>query len=112
MCQEIRAMKASLQVLMLTVVAVLVTFAAAQTPAKPVSEQDVVSMLGLGLDAEAIVARMKKGGIAFEPNDAALAKLKAAGAADAVLTAVKAEGAKGKPVAPAAGAVTFEQVLQ
>jgi len=105
-------MKASLQVLMLTVVAVLVTLAAAQTPAKPVSEQDVTAMLSLGLDAEAIVARVKKAGIAFEASDAALDKLKAAGATEAVLAAVKAEGAKGKSAAPAAGAVTYDQVLQ
>lgn len=79
--------------------------------AKPVGEQDLVALLGLGLDAETIVARVKKSGIAFEPSEAVLQKLKAAGAAEAVLAAVQ-EAGKAKTVAPVAGAVSYEQVLQ
>jgi len=59
-------MKAPLQVMFLCVVVLLVAFAAAQPPAKPVSEQDLTTMIGLGLDPDAIVARVKKAGIAFD----------------------------------------------
>jgi Mg-chelatase subunit ChlD len=110
-CEEVRAMKAPLQVVVLAILVVVVAFAAAQAPPKPVSEQDLVSMVGLGFEADDIVTRVKKAGITFEPTDAALAKLKVAGLADAVLAAVKAEGARSKPADPAAP-VTYDQVMQ
>lgn len=82
-----------------------------QAATKPVTEQDIVAMIGLGLDDEAIAARIKKAGLAFEPGDPALQKLKAGGASEAVLKAVQ-EAAKSKPAAPAQNAVTYEQILQ
>src|SRR4051794_20763157 len=72
--------------------------------AKPVSEQDIIAMIGLGLDDQAIVARIKKGSLAFEPGDAALQKLNAAGASEAVLKAVQESGAP-KPAASGQNAV-------
>src|SRR5438093_1003709 len=91
---------------------VAVQLALGQAGSKPVGEQDIVAMIGLGLDDEAIAARIKKGGLAFEPGDVALQKLKTAGASDVVLKAVQ-DAAKSKPVASLPqNAVTYEQVLQ
>jgi hypothetical protein len=95
------------------IVATLFAGAFGQAPAKPLGEADLTSMLGLGLDDETIIARIKKGGLAFELSDAALQKLKSAGATAAVVTALQeAAQAKSTPAASAAGAVTYDQVLQ
>jgi hypothetical protein len=83
----------------------------AQTADKPLGEQEIVTLLGLGIDAEAVSARIKKGGVSFEVNDAALEKLKQAGAGDAVLAAVRSSAKPKASVAPA-DAVTYEQVQQ
>jgi Mg-chelatase subunit ChlD len=107
-------MKAPVQLVLLVVVLAAAALAWAQAPAKPVSEQDLVTMLGLGLDAETIVARIKKTGIAFDANAQTLQKLKTAGATDPLLDVVRQEGAKARPAVGAApaGAVTYDQVLQ
>ena len=96
-------------VLILTLVAV--EFSRGQAPSKPVGEQDLTSLLSLGLDDETIIARIKKSGLAFEVSDPLLQKLKTAGASDAVVKAVQ-DAAKAKPAVPAQNAVTYEQVLQ
>ncbi len=80
---------------------------------KPLGEQELTALLGLGIDEAAIVARIQKGGLAFEPTAAALDKLKAAGATETLVKAIQAAGQK--PAAPAAApadAITYEQVLQ
>src|SRR5262249_7842048 len=62
----------------------------AEDPKKrPLSEADLLVLLNLGLDDDCIVARLKRGGIAFKADDAVLARLKKAGASDAVLAALQ-----------------------
>jgi Mg-chelatase subunit ChlD len=82
-----------------------------QAPAKPLAEQDLVSLLGLGFDDATVVARIKKTGLAFELNDAIQQKLKAAGASEAVLQAIR-EAGQAKPAAVGPNAVTYDQVMQ
>jgi len=83
----------------------------AQAPAKPLAEQELVSLLGLGFDDATVVARIKRGGLAFELSDAVQQKLKAAGASDVILQAVR-EAAQAKPAASGVAAVTYDQVMQ
>jgi hypothetical protein len=91
----------------------MVQIAWGQAGVKSLGEQELVSLLVLGLDDATIVARVKKGGVAFEASEPTLQKLKAAGASEAVLNAVRETGsAKAAPAAPTADAVTYEQVLQ
>ena len=85
--------------------------AAAQAD-KPLSEQELTALLGVGIDEAALVARVQKGGLAFEPTAGALDKLKAAGAGEALLKAVETAGKK--PAAagpPAAVPITYDQLL-
>ncbi|MBI3469002.1 MAG: hypothetical protein HY000_38860 [Planctomycetes bacterium] len=89
----------------------LAVLAYGQAPAKPLAEQELVSLLSLGLDEATVIARIKKGGLAFELNDAVQQKLKAAGASDGVLQAVR-DTAQTKPAASGAAAVTYDQVMQ
>lgn len=77
---------------------------------KPLAEQDIIDLVRMGIDADAIVARITKGGIGFEANDEALGRLKAANAPDAVLQAVQTAGQKS--AAAPADAITYDQVLQ
>lgn len=95
----------------------LVVFAAvvfwagtASAQGKPLAEADVVKLLELGIDEQAIVARIEKSGVAFAADAEVLDRLKTAGASDAVLEAVK-KGTKSKPT-PGAAPVTYEDVLQ
>lgn len=90
---------------------VLAIFCYGQAPAKPLAETELVSLLSLGLDEATVVARIKKGGLAFEPSEVVQQKLKAAGASDAVLQAVR-EAAQAKPAASGMPAVTYDQVMQ
>ena len=62
----------------------------AEDPKKrPLSEADLLVLLNLGLDDDCIVARLKRGGIAFKADDAVLARLKKAGASPEVLAALR-----------------------
>jgi len=84
----------------------------APAPVKPLGEADLASLLGLGLDDETIVARIKKGGLAFDLTDAAVQKLKSAGASEAVVKALQAAAQANSQPTSAASAITYDQVLQ
>jgi Mg-chelatase subunit ChlD len=85
--------------------------ARAQAPgSKPLSEADVLKLVELGLDDEVIVARLGRAGLSFAADDAAVERLKKAGASAAVLAAVRKAGA-GNPGAPGP-AVTYADVLK
>ena len=77
---------------------------------KPLAEKDIVSLIELQIDEAAIVAKLQKGGVNFAADDAALARLKEAGATDAVVKAVQA--AASKKAAPGAAPVTYPDVLK
>lgn len=69
--------------------------ATGQAPAKgrPLSETDLANLADLGIEDEAILARLKKAGIGFEADEAAMKRLKKAGLSEAVLSALKAASA-------------------
>jgi von Willebrand factor type A domain-containing protein len=75
---------------------------------KPLTEEALVQRLKAGLDDDEIVTQIEKKGIAFPVDEAALERLKKAGASPAVLAAMQ----KAAPVKPAANAVTYEAVLK
>jgi WD40 repeat protein len=80
----------------------------AEDPKKrPLSEADVLALLNLGIDDDCIVARMKRGGIAFKADDALLARLKKAGASTEVLDALRQAGGTVRPVTPRANPVVL-----
>lgn len=91
-------------------VVVLATLAVAQAQ-KKLAEKDIANLIELGIDDAAIVSRIEKGGLAFEADEAAVARLKEAGASEDVLNAVQAAG---KSRRPAAGGqtVTYDDVLK
>jgi hypothetical protein len=65
--------------------------------AKPVSEADIVKLIDLGVEEDAIIARINKGGVAFKPTEEVLARLKKAGASERVLRFLQGD----KPLATA-----------
>src|SRR3972149_2736904 len=89
------------------------TFVWAQS--KPLSEEDLTSLLKLGIDEETIVTRVQKGGLSFAVDDATVDRLKTAGATDAVVKALQ-DAAKSKPKKPAptpgASAITYQDMLK
>jgi Mg-chelatase subunit ChlD len=86
-----------------------VTNTPAQTPKPPLTEDDIQLRLKAKLDNATITSQLDSRGIAFTADDAAISRLKQAGASDAVLEAVrKAKVTK----APAAGALNYDDVLR
>ena len=97
----------------LSLVGVLCCYAFALHAAdeKPLAEKDLVSLVHLQIDDAVIVAKIKQGGLAFEPDDAALDRLKKNGASDAVLQAVRAAASPKQRTAPGQ-ALTYQDVLK
>lgn len=78
--------------------------------ADALTEDDLSTLLKLKIKEAEIVSRIKEDGVGFAVDAAALARLKKAGATDALLAAVQKAGeAKGGDKAQA---VTYEQVIQ
>lgn len=94
-----------------TVLLVLAAAAVGGAQDKPLAEKDIVSLIELQIDEAAIVGKLQKGGLSFSVDDAALARLKDAGATEAILKAVQAAGAR-KPAAPGVAPVTYPDVLK
>lgn len=78
---------------------------------KPLAEKSIIELIELQIDEDAILARIKKAGLAFTADEAALKRLSEAGASEAVLQAIRDAGDKKKP---AAGdkAITFADILR
>jgi len=96
----------------LSVAGILVTSRAATAADPPLAEAAIVSLIELQIDDEAIVARVKKAGLAFAPDDAALKRLADAGASEEVIQAVREAGSV-KKKAPAGGkAITFQDIAK
>jgi hypothetical protein len=96
--------------LAISVTAIALTYfglAVAQST-KPLNEQGIVKLIELQLGDDAIVAKLQKDGVDFVVDDAAVDRLKKAGASDAVIESVRKAGQK-KPAA--AKAVTYADVL-
>lgn len=78
---------------------------------QPLKQEGLQSLLELMIDDEAIIAKIKKSGLGFKADEAALKLLAEAGASDAVLEAVRAAGAK-KPAAGGAAPITHGDVIK
>jgi Mg-chelatase subunit ChlD len=78
---------------------------------QPLKEEGLQSLLELKIDDEVIIARIKKSGLVFAGDEAALKRLAEAGASPAILAAVREAGAK-KPAAGGAAAITYPDVLR
>jgi hypothetical protein len=72
--------------------------------AAAVSEADVRKLVELGLEDQVIIARVEKAGLGFTADEAALERLKRAGASAAVLATVRRAGG-------AAPVITYQDVL-
>src|SRR5262249_24881539 len=61
---------------------------------KPLSEADVLKLIELQRQTQAILARLNKAGVDFKVTDAVIQRLRKAGASEEVLIALKNEYAK------------------
>lgn len=77
----------------------------------PLDEKAIVTLVELKIDDDAVIARIKKAGVAFTPDDAALKRLAGAGASEAVVRAVREAGSANKP-ATGSAAIQYEDVLK
>jgi hypothetical protein len=66
----------------------LLALARADSP-KPLSEADLVKLIELQIDDQAVVARLEKGGVSFKVDSAAVTRLEKAGASAAVVAALQ-----------------------
>ncbi|MEX2317277.1 MAG: VWA domain-containing protein [Pirellulales bacterium] len=105
----------------LALVAVMIALTAtAWAQSNQLSEDDITTLINLGIDEETIVARIQKGGLSFAADDdAVLERLKTAGASEAVVKAVKSakkakkeEPSKKPAPAPGVAPITYEDVLK
>src|SRR4051812_34628766 len=90
-------MRISRYVIVLALLAVITPLALglawAQPTSQPVTEAKIVRMLELKVKAEVIASLIQKQGLDFTADEAAIERLKKAGAADVVLAAVRQAGA-------------------
>jgi WD40 repeat protein len=67
---------------------------------KPLTEADVLRLIELQKEEDAILARLEKAGVGFTVDDAVVERLRKAGASPGVLAALRWGQAAGKPGAP------------
>jgi hypothetical protein len=69
--------------------------------AKPITEKQLITLVETGFEDAAIAQRIETQGLAFEADDATIARLKEANVSDALLKAVQsaAEAKRSKPAA-------------
>src|SRR5262245_19873541 len=79
---------------------------------RPLGEDAIISLIELQIEDSAIIAKMKKAGISFEPDQSALDRLSQAGASEALLDAIRESGASKKKPEAGEKAVTFEDILK
>ena len=94
----------------LSLAGILVTSRAATAADPPLAEEAIVSLIELQIDDEAIVARVKKAGLAFAPDDAALKRLADAGASEQVIQALREAGSVKKKPAASGKTITFQDI--
>jgi Mg-chelatase subunit ChlD len=77
----------------------------------PLSEANLTKLIELQIDDDVIAAKLKKAGIDFVADPAAIERLKKSGAAESVLNAVREAGARGS--LPAGGkAISYQDVVK
>jgi Mg-chelatase subunit ChlD len=77
---------------------------------KPLAEDDLAKLIELKIDDAAVIAKIQKAGVAFRVDEEVLKRLKAAGASEALLEAIKESSAK--KTSPAGKAITYQDVIQ
>jgi Ca-activated chloride channel family protein len=80
-------------------------------PDRPLTEENLTKLIELQIDDSAIASKLKKEGVGFAVDAAAVSRLRKAGASDAVIAAVQAAGSAGQTAA-AGKAVTYPDVLK
>src|SRR5262245_59395628 len=87
-------MRSLLRVSVLVVALAVPVAAWALGPArvKPLGEADVLKLIELQIDDDAIVARVERGGLGFKADEAALGRVRGAGASEDVLSALRRLG--------------------
>ncbi len=94
----------------------LVLVAAVSAPARgqgntPLSEANLTKLIELQIDDDVIAAKLKKAGLGFVADEAAIGRLKKSGATDEVLKAVRQSAATA--TAPAGGkAISYQDVVK
>ena len=78
---------------------------------RPLNEANLTKLVELQVEDEAIASKLKKEGVNFVVDDAAIGRLKKAGASDAVIAAVRSAGATAKPTNPTR-AITYQDVVK
>lgn len=81
--------------------------------AKPITEKQLITLVETGFEDAAITERIEKQGLAFDLDEATVARLKEANVSDSILKAIQsaAESKRSKPAASGKSAITYEQVL-
>jgi hypothetical protein len=80
--------------------------------ARPLSEDDIIKLIELQIDDSAIIGKIKKEGAAFPVTDAALEKLKDAGASEKVLNALREWGKPKSSPATGGKVVSYADVVK
>jgi hypothetical protein len=79
---------------------------------RPLTEENLTTLLQLRIDDSAITSKLKQAGITFVVDDATVERLKKAGASEVVITATRgAPTVSAKPV-QSGGAITYQDVLK
>src|SRR5205823_3285152 len=94
-------------VLLATAAWLVVGPARSQQPAKPLTEGQIARMVALKVKADVIAGMVQRQGLDFAADDAAVDRLKKAGAPDVVLDAVRRASAP-KPAGAAEKPVTYQ----
>jgi hypothetical protein len=89
----------------------LVSSQSATAADAPLDEKAIISLIELEIGDEAIIARVKKAGLDFAPDDEALQRLTDAGASEAVIEALRKAGTAKKPAA-GGKAITFPDIMK
>jgi len=87
--------------------------AIAWSQAKPLTEKQLTTLIDTGFDDAAITDRIEKLGLAFEADDATIARLKKANASDNVLQAIQKAGQakRSPPAAEGKTVITYDRLL-
>jgi hypothetical protein len=107
----VNALKSVLLPVVIVAVALAVTAVAHADSPKPLSEEDLTTLVKVKLADDVIISKLRESGINFALETAALERLKQAGASETVLTAVRQINESKRPALDQS-AVTYEDVLK
>jgi Ca-activated chloride channel family protein len=81
--------------------------------AKPITEKQLITLVETGIEDAVIAQSIEKQGLAFDADDATIARLKEANVSDTVLKAIQtaAESKRSKPAAAGKTVITYDRLL-